>query len=269
MVTIKQPLTVENPTCCSLWYGRPGVTSCYCQREACGVGLVEDTTLYSCFNEGLLDVHDVEEMLGLVQLRSESKDHNDGDGGLPDCYCFPLCFCFFVSSLIFLYCSVALCYYWETKARTMVMVGDVCSAERGGQGCYATLRDTMLLSVKLLLLREPDATFVVEAIIPYGIASIMIRVQITLLHILHTNSIVSTSSASPSHPSTTHTPTPSANFVSPQSIIAPLLASPQLSVAPDIRMFGTKPVPAVGVSLGIERVFAIMEQLQKDRNEVR
>nr|TKS04995.1 hypothetical protein D5086_0000137640 [Populus alba] len=136
MVTIKQPLTVENPTCCSLWYGRPGVTCCYCQREACGVGPVEDTTLYSYFNEGLLDVHDVEEMLGLVQLRSESKDDNDGDGGLPDCYCFPLCFCFFVSSLIFLYCSVALCYYWEMKAKTMVMVGDVCSAERGGQGWY-------------------------------------------------------------------------------------------------------------------------------------
>lgn len=36
-----------------------------------------------------------------------------------------------------------------------------------------------------------------------------------------------------------------------------------------IGMFGSKPVPAVGVSLGIERVFAIMEQLQKDRNEVR
>ncbi|CAN0887921.1 Histidine--tRNA ligase, cytoplasmic [Linum grandiflorum] len=35
-----------------------------------------------------------------------------------------------------------------------------------------------------------------------------------------------------------------------------------------IGMFGTKQVPAVGVSLGIERVFAIMEQLQKDRNQV-
>lgn len=34
-----------------------------------------------------------------------------------------------------------------------------------------------------------------------------------------------------------------------------------------IGMFGSKPVPAIGVSLGIERVFAIMEQLQKDRNE--
>lgn len=33
-------------------------------------------------------------------------------------------------------------------------------------------------------------------------------------------------------------------------------------------MFGTKQVPAVGVSLGIERVFAIMEQLQKDQNQV-
>ncbi|XP_073132671.1 histidine--tRNA ligase, cytoplasmic [Henckelia pumila] len=33
-----------------------------------------------------------------------------------------------------------------------------------------------------------------------------------------------------------------------------------------IGMFGTKQVPAVGISLGIERVFAIMEQLQKDRN---
>ncbi|PIN05342.1 Histidyl-tRNA synthetase [Handroanthus impetiginosus] len=34
-----------------------------------------------------------------------------------------------------------------------------------------------------------------------------------------------------------------------------------------IGMFGTKQVPAVGISLGIERVFAIMEQLQKDRNQ--
>ncbi|CAL1413527.1 unnamed protein product [Linum trigynum] len=36
-----------------------------------------------------------------------------------------------------------------------------------------------------------------------------------------------------------------------------------------IGMFGTKQVPAVGVSLGIERVFAIMEQVQKDTNQVR
>lgn len=35
-----------------------------------------------------------------------------------------------------------------------------------------------------------------------------------------------------------------------------------------IGMFGTKQVPAVGVSLGIERVFAIMEQNQKDQNQV-
>lgn len=35
-----------------------------------------------------------------------------------------------------------------------------------------------------------------------------------------------------------------------------------------IGMFGSKPVPAVGVSLGIERVFAIMEQNQKDQNKV-
>ncbi|KAL6996122.1 histidine--tRNA ligase [Sarracenia purpurea var. burkii] len=34
-----------------------------------------------------------------------------------------------------------------------------------------------------------------------------------------------------------------------------------------IGMFGTKQVPAVGVSLGIERVFTIMEQLQKDCNQ--
>ncbi|GFP97503.1 histidine--tRNA ligase [Phtheirospermum japonicum] len=34
-----------------------------------------------------------------------------------------------------------------------------------------------------------------------------------------------------------------------------------------IGMFGTKQVPAVGISLGIERVFAIMEQLQKDKNQ--
>ena len=33
-------------------------------------------------------------------------------------------------------------------------------------------------------------------------------------------------------------------------------------------MFGAKKVPAVGVSLGIERVFAIMEQLQKDQSQV-
>lgn len=35
-----------------------------------------------------------------------------------------------------------------------------------------------------------------------------------------------------------------------------------------IGMFGTKQVPAVGVSLGIERVFAIMEQQNKDQNQV-
>ncbi|XP_030521347.1 histidine--tRNA ligase, cytoplasmic [Rhodamnia argentea] len=34
-----------------------------------------------------------------------------------------------------------------------------------------------------------------------------------------------------------------------------------------VGMFGTKQVPAVGVSLGIERVLAIMEQLQKDQNQ--
>ncbi|XP_044475372.1 histidine--tRNA ligase, cytoplasmic-like [Mangifera indica] len=34
-----------------------------------------------------------------------------------------------------------------------------------------------------------------------------------------------------------------------------------------IGMFGTKQVPAVGVSLGIERVFTIMEQLQKERDQ--
>lgn len=34
-----------------------------------------------------------------------------------------------------------------------------------------------------------------------------------------------------------------------------------------IGMFGTKQVPAVGVSLGIERVFTIMEQLQRDQNQ--
>ncbi|XP_059445666.1 histidine--tRNA ligase, cytoplasmic-like isoform X2 [Corylus avellana] len=34
-----------------------------------------------------------------------------------------------------------------------------------------------------------------------------------------------------------------------------------------IGMFGTKQVPAVGVSLGIERVFAIMEQLHKDHSQ--
>lgn len=35
-----------------------------------------------------------------------------------------------------------------------------------------------------------------------------------------------------------------------------------------IGMFGTKQVPAVGVSLGIERVFAIMEQLHEVQNQV-
>lgn len=35
-----------------------------------------------------------------------------------------------------------------------------------------------------------------------------------------------------------------------------------------IRMFGSKDVPAVGISLGIERVFAIMEQNQKDQKQV-
>ena len=35
-----------------------------------------------------------------------------------------------------------------------------------------------------------------------------------------------------------------------------------------IGMFGAKQVPAVGVSLGIERVFTIMEQLHTDRNRV-
>ncbi|KAH6781630.1 Class II aaRS and biotin synthetases superfamily protein [Perilla frutescens var. frutescens] len=34
-----------------------------------------------------------------------------------------------------------------------------------------------------------------------------------------------------------------------------------------IGMFGRKQVPSVGVSLGIERVFVIMEQLQKDKNQ--
>ncbi|KAL3512354.1 hypothetical protein ACH5RR_025071 [Cinchona calisaya] len=34
-----------------------------------------------------------------------------------------------------------------------------------------------------------------------------------------------------------------------------------------IGMFGTKQVPAVGISLGIDRVFAIMEQLQKDKTQ--
>lgn len=33
-------------------------------------------------------------------------------------------------------------------------------------------------------------------------------------------------------------------------------------------MFGSKQVPSVGASLGIERVFAIMEQNQKDQNQV-
>uniref|UniRef100_A0A0A9ED00 histidine--tRNA ligase n=1 Tax=Arundo donax TaxID=35708 RepID=A0A0A9ED00_ARUDO len=36
-----------------------------------------------------------------------------------------------------------------------------------------------------------------------------------------------------------------------------------------VGMFSGKQVPAVGVSLGIERVFAIMEQQEKERNEAR
>lgn len=35
-----------------------------------------------------------------------------------------------------------------------------------------------------------------------------------------------------------------------------------------IGIFGKKPVPAVGVSLGIERVFAIMEQQQENQKQV-
>jgi len=35
-----------------------------------------------------------------------------------------------------------------------------------------------------------------------------------------------------------------------------------------IGIFGSKQVPGVGVSLGIERVIAIMEQHQKDKNQV-
>jgi histidyl-tRNA synthetase len=35
-----------------------------------------------------------------------------------------------------------------------------------------------------------------------------------------------------------------------------------------IGMFGSKQVPAVGVSLGIERVFVIKEQKMKEKNQV-
>jgi histidyl-tRNA synthetase len=35
-----------------------------------------------------------------------------------------------------------------------------------------------------------------------------------------------------------------------------------------IGMFGSKQVPAVGVSLGIERVFVIKEQIMKKKNQV-
>ena len=35
-----------------------------------------------------------------------------------------------------------------------------------------------------------------------------------------------------------------------------------------VGMFSGKNVPAVGISLGIERVFAIMEQLAKENNQV-
>jgi len=43
----------------------------------------------SCLNGGVLDVHRMEELLRLVQLRGEGEDDVDGDGGLPDCCCFP------------------------------------------------------------------------------------------------------------------------------------------------------------------------------------
>ena len=35
-----------------------------------------------------------------------------------------------------------------------------------------------------------------------------------------------------------------------------------------MEMFGSKKVTTIGVSLGIERVFEIMEQRQKDQNQV-
>ena len=55
------------------------------------------------------------ELLGLVQLRGEGEDDVDGDGGLPDCCCFLLCFCFSVSSRVLPFLSRCLCYYWKTK----------------------------------------------------------------------------------------------------------------------------------------------------------
>jgi hypothetical protein len=61
----------------------------------------------SCFNGWLLDVHGVEELLGVVRLRGEGEDVFDGDGGLPDCCCFLLCFCCSASSQVLPSCVVA------------------------------------------------------------------------------------------------------------------------------------------------------------------
>jgi len=38
-------IAVEDPVCYFMWCGRAGVACCYCQREACGAGLVEDAGL--------------------------------------------------------------------------------------------------------------------------------------------------------------------------------------------------------------------------------
>jgi hypothetical protein len=50
--------------------------------------------------------------------------------GCPTAVAFPSIF--FSVFPVFLSYFVALCYYWEMKAKTMVMAVDVCSNERGG-----------------------------------------------------------------------------------------------------------------------------------------
>ena len=73
----------------------------------------------------------MEELLGLVQLRGEGEDDVDGDGGLPDCCCFPSIFVFFCvfPSLPFLSCC--LCYYWKAKTQTNTMTKTMVDGDGG------------------------------------------------------------------------------------------------------------------------------------------
>jgi len=126
----------------------------------------------SCFNGGLLDVHRMEELLGLVQLRGEGEDHVDGDGGLPDCCCFPSIsvFCIF-PSLPFLSCC--LCYYWKTKTQTQTktMVDGDGGLNRGDRGSspvfFFVLVSVLLLSVPLSFARSaPPFSFLLFSVSP-------------------------------------------------------------------------------------------------------